>query len=297
MSAHLLGLLNSMNETEIKREDLVKAPFGYPGGKDTALPMILPHLPYTPYYAEPFGGSGVILLARRKVTNEYFNDRASGITDFYRCVKDNALCRKLLEYLDFSVCSREEFNRCRDTWVNTVDPVERAARWYIMVQTSFQRYGRHWGRSLTHKNTFSMILPNALKGFWPVHYRLQGVFIENQDWRQMFNDLNHDQRVWYLDPPYVQDRCNLNGMYEHSMSLTDHHEMCERIFNGLHGYVALSGYDNPLYNSYPWDQKYTWETRMSASASVGTETNNRKGSEGNNDEIRTECLWIKEFSK
>ncbi len=294
-SQQLLGLLQGMDDSDIKRENIVKAPFPYPGGKDTALPMILPHLPYTDYYCEPFGGSGVVLLARKKCKNEFFNDRQSGVTDFYRCIKDRALCEKLLAWLDFTPFSREEFNRCRDTWKDHQDPVERAARWYCMVVFSFQAYGRHYGRSKTAVNRFSMKLPNSLQSFWPVHYRLQGTYIENQDWRGMFQDLNNHNRVWYLDPPYLPTKENNAGMYEHNMTEADHIEMCEKLFK-LQGYVALSGYDNEVYNSFPWTSKYSWEQISTANASIATESNNKKGNERNVNEIRTECLWIKDFS-
>ncbi len=291
----LLGAMLSMDDNEITRESIVKAAFKYPGSKDNSIEHILPHLPYTDEYCEPFGGSGVILLARRQVKNEYFNDRYSGVTDFYRVVKDPTLLPRLLDWLDFTLHSREEFNRCRDTWQDVNDPVERAARWYISIQMSFQAYGRHYGRSLSPNNRFSTVLPNSLEKFWPVHHRLKGVYIENQDWRHLFKDLNSLMRVWYLDPTYLGDDVSNGGMYSHIMSRTDHIEMLERIHNQLIGYVALSGYQNELYDSYPWDAKYTWEVRETSSAKIGTESNGRIGTEGTNSGVRIECLWIKNF--
>lgn len=290
-SDELLALMMSMDDSEITREDIVKAPFPYPGGKQNAIPIILPHLPYSDYYAEPFGGSGAILLARQKSKNEYFNDRFSGVTDFYHCVKDRSLCERLIAWLDFTPFSREEFARCRGTWRDITDPVERAGRWYATVLMSFQAYGRHFGRSLQHNARFSMKLPNQLKGFWPVHYRLQGTYIENQDWRQMFKDLNQHKRVWYLDPPYL----NVSDMYECRMSIEDHEEMCHRIFNELDGFVALSGYETALYNRFPWDRVLRWEARATSNASIGTESNKRLGKESTNFEVRTECLYIRDF--
>jgi DNA adenine methylase len=292
----LLSALMSMQDEETVREDLVKAPFSYPGGKNTGLPNILPHLPNTDYYCEPFGGSGVVLLARKPCKNEVFNDRYSGVTDFYKCVKDRVLLERLLGWLDMTQHSREMFVDARDTWENASDPVERAGKWFYMTVNSFQSYGRHFGRSKTAANRFAMNLPSRLSGFWPVHYRLQGVTIENQDWRQMFADFDHHSRVWYLDPPYVPDSTgsNLGGMYKHLMSRNDHTEMCERIFR-LEGYVALSGYPNDIYSKYPWDKVEVWEQRETSSAKIGTASNNRIGHEGGNNGVRTECLYIKDF--
>lgn len=287
----MLGLLQSMDDSELTRENILKAPFPYPGGKQNSIGIIAPHLPYTDYYCEPFGGSGCILLARQKVKNEYFNDRFSGVTDFYHCVKNRDLCQKLLEWLHFTPFSREEFIRCRDSWRDSQDHVERAARWYVQVMMSFQAYGRHYGRSKTANAQFAMKLPNALKNFWPVHYRLQGVYIENQDWRQMFRDFDSHKRVWYCDPPYL----NVDKMYEHDMTFEDHVELCQRIHQ-LEGFVALSGYESALYNSFPWKHIFKWEVRLTASAAIGTETNNRKDSVSTKNEMRVECLYIKDFS-
>lgn len=288
----MMGAFQSMEDSELTRENILKAPFPFPGGKQGCIPIITPHLPYTDYYREPFGGSGCILLARNKVKNEYFNDKFSGVTDFYHCVKDRNLCEKLLEWLHFTPFSREEFIRCRDGWKNIKDPVERAARWYVQVLMSFQAYGRHFGRSKQANAQFAMKLPHQLKSFWPVHYRLQGVYIENQCWRQMVRDLDHPKAVWYLDPPYI----GCADMYEHKMSIPDHIEMCDRIFE-LDGYVALSGYDNEIYNRYPWSFKLHWEVRITSNASIGTESNNRQGSESLAHETRTECLWVKNFGR
>ena len=289
-SDELLGMMQSMDDQELTRETIVKAAFPYPGGKQHAITNILPHIPYTDYFRDVFGGSGAILLARNKVKNEYFNDRFSGVTDFYRCVKDRNLLPRLLEWIHFTPFSREEFIRCRGGWKDVQDPVERAARWYVQVLMSFQAYGRHFGRSKQHNAQFSMKLPNQLKSFWPCHYRLQGVYIENQDWRQMFRDLDHPRAVWYLDPPYL----GAAEMYEDRMSPADHKELCERAHD-LEGFVALSGYDNPIYNSFSWDEKYSWEARETSNAGIGTETNGRIGTEGSNSGIRIECLWIKDF--
>ncbi len=290
-SEELLAAMSSMDDSPNTRETLLKAPFPYPGGKQNSIEVISQHLPKTDYYREPFGGSGAILLSREKAKNEYFNDRFSGVTDFYHCVKDKTLLPRLLEWLNFTPFSREEFIRCRDVWKTVTCPVERAARWYVQVLMSFQAYGRHFGRSKQATAQFSMKLPNQLKGFWPVHYRLQGTYIENVDWRVMMKDLDNSKAVWYCDPPYLNSG---DGMYEHVMSRQDHVELCERIHQ-LEGWVALSGYPNDLYDKFPWDYKLTWEVRSTANASIGTESNNRLNCESLANETRTEALWVKKW--
>lgn len=284
-------MLNSMSQDEELRETIIKAPFAYPGGKSDSVQHILPHLPQTHYYCEPFGGAGSILLNRQPSKLEVFNDRYSGITDFYKCLKDSVLCKRLVGWLDLTVHSREMFIDNRDTWANTLDPVERAGKWYYMVQSSFQRYGRHFGRSRSHKNAFAMSIPKALERFWPVHYRLRGVNIENQDWRQLFRDYDNPAMVWYLDPPYVETTAH---MYPHELTKQDHVEMCEMIQN-LQGFVALSGYENTVYDKYPWTKKVSWLQKLTADAGIATGTNGREGTIKKTNPLREEFLWIRTF--
>ena len=86
--------------------------------------------------------------------------------------------------------------------------------------------------------------------------------------------------VFYIDPPYnVGDQ----HIYEHSI---DHHKLLDTIFS-MKGFVALSGYENPLYDSYPWTKTFDWEVRVSI--------------EGHGNKVKKETrptavekLWIRE---
>jgi DNA adenine methylase len=95
--------------------------------KKRSLDKLLPLLPYSKVYIEPFGGSGTVLLARRPCKIEVFNDRNSGVIDFYRCIKDADLLERLVDRLDLVRCSREEWLEAKGTWTVSKDPVERAA--------------------------------------------------------------------------------------------------------------------------------------------------------------------------
>ena len=122
----LFSLFCSMDDHEHKREEYIWAPFPYPGAKSRSLDHILPHLPYRNTYIEHFGGSGVVLLSRHESKLEVFNDRYSGVTQFYRTLRDPILEAKLLERVRLCLHSREEFMFCRDTWLACDDPIERS---------------------------------------------------------------------------------------------------------------------------------------------------------------------------
>lgn len=295
MADDLLAMLNALSSHEEVRENYVRAPFGYPGAKSRSLDKILPHLPYRAGYGEAFGGSGAVLLARNCSPLEVFNDRYSGVTCFYRVIRDRVKMNALLDRMQIVLHSREEFIWSKNTWRDCEDEVERAARWYYMTLMSFGQQGRHFGRCVRGKAQLGPKLKNNLQLFHAVHCRLVPVQIENLDWRQCFKDYDHEDFVWYVDPPYYQ---YAKGMYECEMQKEEHVELLERIFH-LRGFVALSGYENELYDHprFKWDSRYSWTVMVSTLGQGFTETNNLAGKE---DLLKRgtakEILYVKEAS-
>lgn len=286
-----MGLFDDLdtvsNQSPSKDADIIRAPFGYPGGKSRSLEFILPHLPYRERYIEPFGGSAAVLLARKPSKLEVFNDRYAGVVAFYRCLRDKELFRKLCEWLDLTIHAREEFRWCKETWANPNDPVERAGRWYYMVQSSFGSIGRNWGRQTTRSSMAGKIR-RKLKLFPEIHERFINVQVENQDWEDCINDYDSSDAVIYCDPPYVDV---YRGTYKNEMSIERHREFLERVMH-CDAFVAVSGYSNPLYEEKNWNHRYSWKAFVSIQSIVPSE-GNRKSTHDTRGHAE-EVLWIKE---
>ena len=203
-SDKLLSIFLGMFDEEDVREHYIRAPFPFPGGKSRAIHEILPKLPYRKSYIESHGGSGAVLLSRRESPLEVFNDRYSGVTCFYRVIREKESFDKLTERLSLLIHSREEFIWCRETWKNVDDDVERAARWWYCVTCSFGAQGRHFGRSTNTGAQMGSKLKGNLELFQPVHNRMINVQVENQDWRQCFKDYDSEDAVFYVDPTYYK---------------------------------------------------------------------------------------------
>lgn len=288
MDDDLFAMMQSMDATPVEREDFIRAPFPYVGAKNRSMAELTKHLPYTNTWVDAFGGSGSVTLGRRSCKFEVFNDRHAGIVSFYRCLRDRHLKDKLLDRLDLTVHSREEYIWSHETWDHEAnDDVERAARWYYSIVYSFGGVGRNFGRSKNDACVMSGKIRDKLHLFERIHDRFKYVQVENLDWRQVLQDYDSDDAVIYLDPPYVD-----KNVYTHNMSRNDHVEMCTRIFN-CRGFVALSGYDSEMYDKFPWDRKETWKASVTVtSRAVTTDTSNVTRI-GSNEAL--ECLWIKEF--
>lgn len=264
-----------------------RAPMKYPGSKADSVPQILPHLPYRGSYIEVFGGTGIVLLTRTPVKLEVFNDRYAGVTCFYRVLRNQ--CDALVDRLTLLVHSREEWEWCLHTWEDeSISDLERAARWYYMVQGSFLGKGHSWARVTTSASPIAGVIANKLEYFGHIHTRLDRVEIENLDFRDCIRDYDNTDAVFYCDPPYLNED---DSSYQHKMTLGDHEQLLELIMKGK-GYFAISGYANDLYDSMSWTNRVTWERRDRANAQAVSEYNSRK--EKGSRDMKEEVLWIRD---
>jgi len=285
-----MGLLDFCEE--IDRDtlavEILRPPFGWPGGKQKLAEVITQYLPYRASYIEPFGGSGAILLARHKSPIEVYNDRYGGVVCFYRCLKNPLLFEKLIETLELLPYSREEWHESHDTWENCQDPVERAAKWYHMTVFSFAQMGRNFGRGIKSGSLAHRIY-SRLPEFYPLHTRLQGVTLENLDWSQIMDDYDHFDAVTYCDPPYLNAA---SGCYKNNFLLDDHRKLLWKAFH-CKGFVAISGYHNELYDAQPWDQVLEFPHAVSLEGKArGDGCNKAAGLPTSNTRVM-ECLFIK----
>jgi DNA adenine methylase len=274
-----------------EREQFVRAPFPWPGGKYESLRHIIPILPKANTFIEPCGGSGVVTI---NLPFDYplkvFNDRHSGITAFFRCMRDFDKKEAVRKLLTMSVHSREDFVWCRDTWENCTDDVERAYRWFYMMRTSFATLGRNWGRSTAGRSMIAQKLYNGLELLDTCHRVFRNIQIENLDCVQCIKDYDSLDTVGYVDPPYIDSD---QGIYTHGV---EHKALLETIFESK-GWYAVSGYKHDLYEKYPWDEKHEWPVTVKLRAK-SFKDNHLEGKEnvmGGHDSA-IECLYIKDFT-
>ena len=185
-------ILDDIAEEEIdnkSRDNYVRSAFAWPGNKFNSLEHIIPRFPCGSSFIEGCGGSGVVTI---NLKNQYplrvFNDRHAGVTSFFRCMRDAKKKEAVKDWLRLTLHSREEFIICRDTWENENDDVERAAKWYYMVRTSFGALGRNWARSTLGRAQSGAALHNGLELLDTVHRHFREVQIENMDICQLIRD-------------------------------------------------------------------------------------------------------------
>src|SRR3990170_90755 len=106
--------------------------FGWYGGKYNHLNWLLPLLPKTHNYCEPFGGSAAVLLNREPSPVETYNDIDGEVVNFFRVLRDQK--DKLTEALALTPFSREEFYWAVTDYGPHLSDLERARRFFVRAR-------------------------------------------------------------------------------------------------------------------------------------------------------------------
>lgn len=240
--------------TEIKRPVL-----RYHGGKWILAPWIISHFPKHKVYVEPFGGGGSILMRKDRSYAEIYNDVWDTVVNVFQILRDPKSAVELERLLRLTPYSRMDFEKTAFSNMESVtDPLEKA-RMTIFRSFSGFRSGASNSKCATGFRSNSnrsgttpahdwVNYPNMVKHFTA---RLQGVVIENRDYKQII--AQHDSRdtLFYLDPPYVHRTRSARYLKTYEFELTDSdHEDMLLIVKKVSGFCVISGYDNAIYNDH-----------------------------------------------
>ena len=109
-----------------------KIAFGWYGGKYSHLDWLLPLLPYTKHYCEPFGGSAAVLINRKPSPVETYNDIDGEVANFFRVLCEQK--EELLEAIGLTPFSREELRIAVNGKTEDLTELERARRFFVRAR-------------------------------------------------------------------------------------------------------------------------------------------------------------------
>jgi DNA adenine methylase len=233
----------------------------YHGAKWRIAPQIIEHFPRHRVYVEPFGGSGAVLLRKRRSYAEVYNDQYKDIVNVFSVMRDAKMAAELQRLCHLTPFARAEF----EAPIRRDDPVEWAR---AVIFRSFAGFGSASASSTDFSTGFRA--NSHRTGSTPAHdwqgwpacipgfvERLRGVTIENRPALEVILAHDSEETLYYVDPPYVKaTRARPSrDMYEHEMSNAQHEELLRVLTSQVHGMVVLSGYDCDLYNDYLGDWK------------------------------------------
>lgn len=274
-------------------------PFRWYGGKYSHLDWLLPQLPATHQYIEPYGGSAAVLINRDPSPVETFNDLDRDVTTFFRVLRDNR--DELLERIALTPFSREEFERAIELKDDeSLSDLERARLFFIragQVQAGLAQeatpgrwaycratsrrdmanaVSRWHGRlkqlktaadRLDGENLEDLIVELEQEGrdelvgelvnlgeeaaakrlreleLFELADRLRRVQIENRPAIETIERHDHEDALFYCDPPYPHDARaeSSTKAYRFEMEDEDHRELSE-VLHACDAKVAISSY-------------------------------------------------------
>lgn len=251
---------------------------------------ILPLFPQHDTYVEVFGGAGNLLIAKEPSNIEVYNDIFSDVVNFFRVLRDEKKRGELIEMLELTPYSREEFYDCKAKMQETTygTDVERARCFFVLSQQSFGgMYQKSWGymvrkRSPSDPSSPTSRTKTAIENLKKCTTRLRDVQIENNDFRKIIKAYDTEDTFFYLDPPYVMGTRS-TVQYKHEMTTEDHQALINMCLN-LKGKAIISGYQHSIYDeltAHGWERK-TWGVPCFSERVEKNGTRTR----------RVECVWL-----
>lgn len=223
--------------------------FGWYGGKYSHLDWLLPLLPYTKHFCEPFGGSAAVLINRKPSPIETFNDIDGELVNFFKVLRDKK--DELVEKIGLTPFSYEEFlNAIEAKGNNTFSDVERARLFYIRARQT--RTGLAQGATpgrwayctLTSRAGMAGAVSRwlgAVEDLPLIAQRLLRVQIENRPAIEIIRRYDSPVTLFYCDPPYPHECRGDIHAYKFEMSDMEHRELA-KVLHEVKGKVAISAY-------------------------------------------------------
>lgn len=222
--------------------------FGWYGGKYSHLEWLLPVLPKTRHYCEPFGGSAAVLINREPSPIETYNDVDGEIANFFRVLRNNK--DALVEAIGLTPFSREEFKKAISEPLDGLSELERARRFYVrarQVRTGLAQTassGRWAHCRLTSRAGMAGAVSRwlgAVEALPEIAQRLLRVQIENGPAIEVIERYDSPDTLFYCDPPYPHESRGDGNAYGYEMTDDGHRELAA-VLHRIEGKAALSGY-------------------------------------------------------
>ncbi len=217
-------------------------------------------------FCEPYVGTGAVLFAHDPTGKaEVVGDLNLGITNFFKTLQQQNTFAQFCQRVATTPFSEFEWRQAVDRERLLLDDpdVGKAVQFFLATQLSHGGSGKSpaiW----TKRRLRSGILEQTsawlakIDNLPAVHARLMRVGIAcpgpvkiyHGQALQLLERVNATTTVAYIDPPYVHSTRTTDDHYgQFEMTDEQHEELLTYLFNDFRGYVLLSSYDNPLYNS------------------------------------------------
>jgi DNA adenine methylase len=218
------------------------------GGKGKQLKDLIPLIPRSRMYVEPFGGGASVMLNIAKHEVEVYNDLDGALVNLFEIVRGDESFDEFNRLLDYTPYSREEFERCL-SFEALDDPIRRAVAFYTVLNQSIS------GKRLARRGDWARGRADNLAERWfqrqeklrDIHERIRHVQIEARDALDVLQEWDTPETTFYCDPPYILETRSKKKYYAIEPGDEYHKELVDVLLR-VKGMVVLSGYDHPIYH-------------------------------------------------
>lgn len=242
-----------MTSVPLAGHQALRPPFGYYGAKARLACRITDLLPPHRVYAETHAGSAAVLFAKRPSSVEVINDIDGEVTHFFTVLRTDPV--RLARACQLTPYSRAEYEACASRPTD-LDPVERARRWWVRCNQSFNKAGAAgragWAASAARGSNPAPDHAARADELYAAAERLRTVLVENLPAARIIAKYGLPDAVLYVDPPYLETtrtgRDRSRGQdYSHDTASDDEHRELAKALHATRATVLLSGYASPLY--------------------------------------------------
>lgn len=256
-----------------------KIAFGWYGGKYSHLDWLLPLLPSTTHYCEPFGGSAAVLINRAPSPVETYNDIDGEVVNFFQTLREQP--DELIRAIGLTPFSRQELEIAATNSTTQPTNLERARRFFVrarQVRTGLAQTasaGRWAHCLLTSRAGMAGAVSRwlgSVEDLPEIAQRLLRVQIEHAPAIEVIDRYDSEETLFYCDPPYPHDSRSDLKAYAYEMTDTEHRELADTL-RRVKGKVALSGYESELLNDLygDWHRVEADEKQIHSSKAIRKE--------------------------
>ena len=244
------------------------SPLMWIGGKHASAKRIVAAFPSPEMYdtyVEVFGGAAHVFFQKTSGNHlEVYNDLNDDLVCFWMAARDHPdVLQQRIDTLPFS---RSLYYAYRESLraQEAMDSVERAARWFYVLRSTFGAYpdcSKGWGYTISgggNVKAHSLRTATALLSL--VAERFRCVQIEHQDFASLIQVYQTPRTLFYVDPPYL-DCEEYYDTAKGTLFTKEDHRRLATLLNATPALVALSYYDHPLLDDlYPLSRwrRMTW---------------------------------------
>jgi len=256
----------------------------YPGGKSLLVPELIKVTPPHEIGLELFAGGGTWTLAVSKAKNGVLNDKNGEVYNFFRVLRDPESASRLREILRCTPYSRDEYFDCDKTWEQTTDSVERARKWFVVINMGFTHQEDSHSFRVGVSNGVARAIKNHVDDLPLVTDRLREVVIENLDFRKAMALYGHGADTCiFADPPYIT-AAEQSLVYREPFTVSDHWDLLV-LLDRTDAKVVLCGYESELYSDMLRPPQWQLVRKIRV-AQVGNSDYTER-------EYRIEHIWVK----